>query len=132
MEVTLLLDHDLEGFDVFLQAGWGEAGWEQIIGLACKRLRDYGLPADELDQEVWRFAQAQRLWLLTGNRNNDGDTSLQATIARENTLDSLPVITISHKESLVLPDYRLRVAHRLADILLYPEDYRGAGRVYAP
>ena len=132
MELTILLDHDLEGFDIFLHAGLQETGWDQIFSIEFKRLRDYGLPANHPDHEVWRFAQQQHILLLTGNRNNDGDTSLQATLVRENTPDSLPVLTISHKESLFLHDYRQRVAHSLAAIILYPKNYRGAGRVFVP
>jgi hypothetical protein len=68
MKSTLLLDHDLEGFEVFLQAGLRETGWDQIFSLEFKRLREY----------------------------------------------------------------RQRVANRLAAILLYPDEYLGAGRVFVP
>jgi hypothetical protein len=50
----------------------------------------------------------------------------------ENTAASLPVVTVSHKESLHIADYRQRFANRLAAILLYPEEYLGAGRVFVP
>ena len=81
---------------------------------------------------IWRFAQRQSILLVTGNRNYEGETSLQATIVKENMPDSMPVITISHKESLVLDSYRQRVAKRLAAIIIYADDYRGAGRVFLP
>jgi hypothetical protein len=41
MKSTLLLDHDLEGFEVFLLAGLRETGWDQIFSLEFKRLREY-------------------------------------------------------------------------------------------
>lgn len=132
MKSTLLLDHDLAGFDVFLQAGLRETGWDQIFSLEFIRLREFSLPENYPDQAVWRFAQPHGLLLVTSNRNNHDETSLQATLERENTPAALPVVTVSHKESLVLPDYRQRVAHRLAAILLYPEEYLGAGRVFVP
>jgi predicted nuclease of predicted toxin-antitoxin system len=65
MKSTLLLDHDLEGFEVFLQAGLRETGWDQIFSLEFKRLREFGLPENYTDQEVWRFAQQHGLLLVT-------------------------------------------------------------------
>jgi hypothetical protein len=42
------------------------------------------------------FAQAQKMILLTANRNMEGDDSLEQTIRNENTLISLPVLTIAN------------------------------------
>jgi len=66
---------------------------------------------------------------ITNNRNNDDETSLQATMRRENMPDSLPVVTVSDKESLRQADYRQRVAQSLVRII---DDYRGAGRLFVP
>lgn len=132
MATTILVDRDLEGYRDFIEVGWRETGWDQLLPLDFKLLRDFGLPDNCPDQDIWRFVQHQRFLLLTSNRNREDDTSLQATIERENTPETLPVITIPHKESLLLANYRQRVAHGLADILIYPEDYRGAGRVFVP
>lgn len=132
MEITALLDHDLEGHEKYLVAGLKETGWDQLLTVSFKRLRDFGLPDDEPDQEVWRFVQNQGFILITNNRNQDDDTSLQATIMRENTPASLPVVTISSKDDLARAEYRQRVATRLADIVIYLDDYRGGGRVFAP
>ena len=132
MEITILVDHDLEGLDVFLAAGLREAGWNQLIQVEFKWLRDYGLPDNLPDQEIWRFVQQHQLLLVTNNRNKDGETSLEATIQRENTPDALPVVTISDKQALAQADYRERVAHRLAEVIIYPEKHRGTGRLFAP
>lgn len=132
MEITILLDHDLEGYDVFLIAGLAETGWDQLLKITFKRLRDFHLPDDYPDQEIWRFAQARQMLILTNNRNGDSETSLQVTIRRENTPEALPVVTVSNKNALALPDYRQRVATGLAAILLYPEESRGTGRIYVP
>jgi predicted nuclease of predicted toxin-antitoxin system len=132
MKITVLLDHDLEGHVVFLEAGLAETGWHQLLAIEFLRLRDCGLPDSTPDDEVWRYAQAQRLLLLTNNRNNDDETSLHATIARENTPEALPVVTVSNKELLRSAEYRQRAATALAKIVLYPEDFRGAGRVFIP
>jgi hypothetical protein len=132
METTIFVDHDLEGFDVYLAAGFKETGWDQLIRVEFKRLRDYGLPDDYPDREIWRFVQQHRLLLVTNNRNDDDDSSLQATMERENAPDALPIATVSDKEALRQADYRQRVAHRLAEIIIYPEIYHGAGRLYVP
>ena len=84
MKITILLDHDLEGFSVFLQPGLKETGWDQVFTIEFKRLRDFGLPENCSDHEIWRFAQRQSILLVTGNRNYEGETSLQATIVKEN------------------------------------------------
>jgi hypothetical protein len=132
MKTTVLLDHDTEGHVFFLEAGLKETGWDQLLDIEFIRLRDCGLEENSPDNEVWRYAQEHGLLLITNNRNNDGETSLHATIARENTLDSLPVVTVSNKEFLRQADYRQRAATALARIIIYPEDFRGAGRVFIP
>ncbi len=132
MEITILIDQDLLGFDVFLEEGMKETGWAELIQLQLKQLRDYGLPANLADQEVWRFVQTEQLLLVTNNRNSEDETSLQATMRRENMLTSLPILTVSDKEALRQPNYRQRVAHRLVEIIFDLENYRGAGRLFVP
>ena len=129
---TILVDNDLSGHLDYLIAAVREAGWEQDLALEFKRLRDCGLPDNCPDQKIWRYAQAQQWLIVTHNRNNKGPTSLHATIARENTPDSLPVITVSDKEKLKHPDYRRRVVARLIEIILYPKQYLGVGRIFVP
>ena len=52
MKITILLDHDLEGFSVFLQAGLKETGWDQVFTIEFKRLRDFGLPENCSDHDL--------------------------------------------------------------------------------
>jgi hypothetical protein len=132
MVKALLLDNDLKGHGLFLEVAWRETGWNQLLPLEFKMLRDFGLPDNYPDQDLWRFAQEQRMLLITHNRNREDETSLQATIERENTPESLPVLTVTNKELLVTGEYRQRVAHALAAILIYPESYYGAGRIFVP
>jgi hypothetical protein len=61
-----------------------------------------------------------------------GDDSLEQVIREENTLQSLPVVTISNKERLDEHSYRERCASRLVEILFDIENYMGVGRVYIP
>jgi hypothetical protein len=132
MTSTILLDADLEGEAKYLKAGLEETGWDQELTIEFKCLRDFGLPHDTPDDEVWRFMQQHRLWLITNNRNNESEIALQATIERENTPDSLPVITTSDKDSLSEAEYRRKAVTRLVEILIYPEQSLGAGRLYIP
>lgn len=132
MEITILVDQDLLGFDIFIEEGLKETGWDQLIQFYFRRLRDYGLPEDLPDQEIWRFVQTHRLLLITNNRNSENETSLQATIQRENAHDALPIIAVSDKDALVQADYRQRVAHSLARFILDLENCLGAGRLFVP
>jgi hypothetical protein len=66
------------------------------------------------------------------NKNDEDETSLQATIRRENTLGSLPIVTVSDKDALIQTEYRQRVAHSLAGIIIDLENYLGAGRLFVP
>jgi hypothetical protein len=132
MNVTILLDHDIEGLVVFIQAGLMETGWAQDLNIQFKRLRDANLAEDSTDQEIWRYVQQERLLLVTNNRNRDDETSLEAVIERENRSDSLPVLTISEQARLLDPTYRQRVAEKLASIIIDYENYLGTGRVFLP
>jgi hypothetical protein len=132
MSITVLLDHDLEGQIAFLEAGWRETGWDQYLHLEFLRLRDLNMPHDATDQEIWHYVQREHFLLLTNNRNREDETSLQATIERENTQESLPVLTVSDKDKLVLPAYRQQAAHKLAAVIIDLEHYLGVGRVFIP
>ena len=104
MEVIILLDHDLEGQVAFLKSGLRETGWDRDLHVQFKRLRDFDLPDDCADQEIWRRVQAERILPITNNRNREDETSLQATVDRENAPDSLPILTISDQTRLRLPE----------------------------
>ena len=132
MTIKILLDHDIEGFDVFIKAGLRETGWDQDFDFEFLRLRDLGLPDDCKDREIWRRCQQDGLLLLTQNRNSDDETSLQITIERENSPTSLPVITVGDAERLRAADYRQEVANGIATVLVYLDHYRGAGRAFVP
>ena len=132
MNITLLLDHHLEDRGPYLQAGLCEIGWNDLLILNVLRLRDVSLPDDCPDDRLWRFVQRERIWLLTSNRNRADETSLQATIEREGTLHSLPVLTLAHADLLPQTAYRQRVLQSLVEILVAPELHYGRGRVFLP
>jgi len=132
MQTTILLDHDVEGHAKYLQAGLRETGWDRDVTVTFVRLYDLGLSNDSSDQDIWRLAQRHRLLLITSNRNQENETSLQATIERENTPEALPVLTLSQANRLLLPDYRQQAVHKLVEIVIYLENYLGIGRIYIP
>jgi hypothetical protein len=97
-----------------------------------------GFPTLELsynapDALIWRTCQRERLVLITGNRNDDGPDSLEATIRNENQPGSLPVVTIADSDR-VLQDrlYAEKVAVKLLEYLMRFDEVRGAGRLYVP
>jgi hypothetical protein len=54
------------------------------------------------------------------------------TIREEGTSTSLPVITIGSLERLIEREYREQCSARLADIMLYIENYLGVSRLFIP
>jgi hypothetical protein len=130
--ISLLADHDVEGHAALL---WGvvvSRGWHAFAPTRLKRLDDVGLSVTATDREVWRFAQANNMLLLTANRKMEGVDSLEQTIRDENHAEALPVITIAHPKRLIAPSYRERCAARLFEILSSVESYRGVGRLFIP
>jgi hypothetical protein len=94
--------------------------------------RGSGLSTDSSDRVVWRFAQAQKMVLLTDNRSMKGEDSLEQTLREETTPTSLPVITIGSSDRLTQRDYRERCARRLLELVLDLDRYLGVGRLFIP
>ena len=67
------------------------------------------------------------------NRNNDSPESLEATIRKYNTANSLPIFTIADLDNLRKSrSYAERVLERLYEYLLDIENLRGTGRLFLP
>ncbi|MCE2487531.1 MAG: hypothetical protein J4F42_18610 [Desulfurellaceae bacterium] len=130
--ITLLADHNIEGQALLLWGTLGAAGWLELVPLRFARFAEVGLSYDSSDRTVWRFAQENRMLLLTDNRNMIGPDSLEQTIRNENRGDSLPVITLSRANRMVEQVYRERCAMRVLDIILELDNYLGTGRVFIP
>jgi len=130
--MQILIDHNIEGFAPLLLGVLAKEGWVELLQLTFVYFSETALPVDSDDITVWRYAQSAGALLLTSNRNRQDDTSLQATIERENHPVALPVITLSHPEHLWVPAYRQQVALKIAEIIIYLEHYRGTGRLYVP
>jgi len=109
------------------------AGLWNSLGITCQFFAHVGLASRASDDVVWQTCQDTGLVLITGNRNKDGPTSLEATIRERLKPDSLPVITVSRPKSLgVNSGYTAKVGIRLLDYLLNIDKHHGTGRLYVP
>lgn len=114
---------------------WGmlaAEGWLEMVPLRLVTFADVGLAFDSSDREVWRFAQAQEMLLLTDNRSMQGTDSLEQTLREENTPTSFPILTIGSLDRLDERRYREQCVIRLVEIVLDLEYYLGASRLYLP
>lgn len=130
--IVVLADHNLEGQAQLLWKTLESSGWLELFSLRLVLFAEVELPEDSNDRQVWRFAQQQGMILLTGNRRMTGEDSLEQTLREENTLTSLPVLTMGNLNRMVESKYRKECMDRLLDILLDLENYRGIGRIFIP
>jgi predicted nuclease of predicted toxin-antitoxin system len=129
---TILIDQDGEGYVVLLWGTLAKEGWLGLLPLEYATFADVGLPDNSSDRDVWRFAQANGMILLTNNRNMEGEDSLEQTLREENTPASLPVLTFGNVRRLNDSHYRQRCATQLVEIVLFLENHMGKGRVFIP
>ena len=106
--------------------------WE-LLGIKLYVFEEVGLSPDSTDLDIWNTCQAEGLVLVTNNRNEDSDDSLQAAIRTLNVSDSLPVFTVGNLNRLKKSrTYAARVVKRFFDYLLDIDSVRGCGRLYLP
>src|SRR5688572_27575239 len=125
--MTVLTDHDIEGQARMLWGALTAEGWPDILHLQFAEMAHVGLATTSTDRQVWRYAQAHGMILLSGNRRMAGAESLARTILEENTPRSLPVLLIGKKDRVKEKLYRDRCVVRLAEILFDVENYLGVG-----
>ncbi|MBV8884551.1 MAG: ACP S-malonyltransferase [Chroococcidiopsidaceae cyanobacterium CP_BM_RX_35] len=130
--MIVLVDHNLKGYIVLLRGTLAADGWLNWLSIQFMTLEEAALAVDTSDRIIWRFAQSNQMLLLTANRNAKGEDSLEQTIQEEGVLTSLPVLTIATLDRLIEQEYREQCCARLADILLYLDNYLGAGRLFIP
>ena len=133
--IVILIDVNLDGharlIDAELRSEWNE--FREDLGLELRYFNDVGLVRDAMDHVVWRFCQEQGYYLLTGNRRQESEDSLEATIRRERTDDSLPIFTVSDpRQILQSKAYRNKIVEKMIDYLLFRQLYLGTGRLYLP
>src|SRR4051812_48572775 len=99
----LLADADIRGhFETLIAicrgTEWGEF-WADL-GVPVFAFEDVGLPPSAPDIDVWESCQRRGLVLVTGNRNAESETSLEATIRTRGTIASLPVFTLANRDRI--------------------------------
>ena len=106
--------------------------WNRLE-LSYLSFADLGLSPSDSDAVIWHRCQQRQAFLLTNNRNDDGEQSLETTIRAYNTPQSLPVFTIGDAEKLRTDrQYLERVIWALLEYLLEIDNLPGTGRLYLP
>lgn len=130
--VRILADHNIEGWAILLWRTITNEGWLDLCPMKLVMFSDIGLSDNANDRVVWRFAQAEKMILLTANRNMEGDDSLEQIIRTANTLTSSPVVTIANLDNLKDSAYREACAERLLEIVFDLDNYMGTARIFIP
>lgn len=131
--MILLADHNVEGQAHLLFGALRALGWVDVLDLRLATFAEVGLFADATDREVWHRAQDLGMLLLTDNRNQSGEDSLQQALLEDSTPTSLPVLTVARARRLATEKaYREACAERVAEIIMDIELYRGIPRLYIP
>lgn len=103
------------------------------LGIKLYRFDDVELTPTSPDLEIWQRCQAEDLVLITNNRNEDSEDSLETAIQTLNTPASLPVFTIASLGRFQRSgSYAARVMEKLVGYLIDIDRYRGADRLYLP
>lgn len=132
---VILSDHNCEGqaeslFNVLRYDG----SWLELVPMDLLWFHQVGLSENAKDEIVWRLCQERGYLLLTGNRTaDDGKNSLEMSVRRLISSNSLPVLTISNLRRVNTdPWYCKACAERLAEIVDELDRYRGITRLYLP
>ena len=134
----LLADANIEGHAAFLRTLLEDSGLWVIFSdlkLELATFADLGLPSDIDDRTLWAICQADGWVLFTDNRNDEGETSLHATLLELWKPGDVPVLTLSSKAKFEQrADYRERVAADIAELLfgIAEGEYRDCDRIYVP
>lgn len=134
--LKLMADHDVEGhLDILLRI-WTSHAWNDLWeSLQCEvaSFQRLGIAPDISDAELWQFCRDGGIILVTGNRNEESEGSLEATIRTLTSAGSLPVLTIGDPRRLTRDRaYAEAAAERALEFLIDVDDLRGAGRLYVP
>ena len=133
---ALMSDHDIQGqFEhltrLMLADDW-RGIWDELA-FRFESFQTLGIPDNASDEIVWITCQQKDVVLVTGNRNADGQQSLELVLRRLGTRNSLPVVTLADPDRILTDrPYADRAVERLFDYLIDIDNVRGAGRLYIP
>jgi len=130
--MRILVDYNMEGQAALLWDTLVKEGWRALINLDMFMFADVGLAPNSNDRTVWRFAQQHQMLLLTNNRSDNEEHSLEQTIREENTIKSYPVLTVATLHRIGEHEYRKQCIERLIDIIVDIDNFLGTGRLFIP
>lgn len=117
--MNFLIDYNLGGHAEILLGNLASQGWLNLLPIRFVTFQQINLSIDSNDRIVWRLAQENQMILLTANRSMKGEDSLEQVIREENTMDSLPVITMGDADRFLADRiYRNRCVDRILEIVL--------------
>ncbi|ETR67573.1 MAG: acyl-carrier-protein S-malonyltransferase [Candidatus Magnetoglobus multicellularis str. Araruama] len=131
-KMRILVDYNMEGQATLIWDTLVKEGWRELIDLEMFMFVDVGLAPNSDDRTVWRFAQQYQMLLLTNNRSDNEENSLEQTIREENTMMSYPVLTVATLHRIGEREYRIQCIERLIDIIVDIDNYLGTGRIFIP
>ncbi len=133
---VILIDANIEGQGAHIWMRMQTSEWRDFtsaLGVTFRTFREVGLDPASPDNVVWQFCQAHGYYLLTSNRNEDTENSLEATLRRDATPTSLPVFTLALADRVYYSQSFLeRVVEKLLDYILDADNIRGTRRLYVP
>lgn len=130
--MMFLIDHNIEGQAVLLFNSIKAGGWLELLPIHFVMFSEAKLAINSTDRVVWKFAQENKMILLTANRSMKGEDSLEQVIREETTPESLPVITLGNLDRIGDRSYRDRCGDRLVEIVLDIDNLRGVSRIFIP
>ncbi|MEC4814440.1 MAG: ACP S-malonyltransferase [Scytonema sp. PMC 1069.18] len=130
--MIFLIDHNIEGQALVLFGSITTGGWLDLLPIRFITFEEVQLPINSNDRMVWRFAQQNRMILLTANRSMKGKDSLEQVIREESSSTSLPVVTFGNIGKMDERNYREQCVDRLIEIVLYIDNYMGVSRLFIP
>ncbi|MBI3823569.1 MAG: hypothetical protein HY289_12940 [Planctomycetes bacterium] len=133
---AIMADNDIQGQMHILMLILESEAWRDVwiaLKLSVRTFADLGLTTGVSDADLWHACQKEGIVLITGNRNEEGPDSLEATIQASNTPMSLPVVTLSDANKVIFsPAYAGQAAERILEYLMDIDNVRGTGRLWAP
>jgi hypothetical protein len=133
---TILLDEQLTGYVGYFRSLAESDAWTaiaELLGVRFTNFPEISLAAGTVDRDLWYFCQAQGMYLLTDNRNQQGADSLEEAIRQYNTPASLPVFTVSDRDRFANDRaYAERVIESLFERLIDANNLVGTGRLFLP
>jgi hypothetical protein len=133
---VILVDANIEGQGTRIWMRMQAPAWRDLatdLDVTFRVLSDVGLDPATRDDALWRFCQAHHYYLLTSNRNQESEDSLEATLRREGTPTTVPVFTLPLPDRVYSdPVFLDRVVEKVLEYVMDAHNLRGTGRLYLP